>query len=853
MAFPYRKRDYYLENRNVRIEVVHFVKYAHMAIFFNNYSRLKFFLVLFFTFFVTVEVLAQTKFAGRVYDAKTNEPLAFVNIVYNAKNQGTSSDLDGYFSIDDYSKIEFIKASYMGYSTKMLSKSELANKRYLELRLDADVTYLQEITILPGENPAHRIIDSVIVNSSKNNPEKMRSFSYNSYNKMYFTADVPPIPDSISKKNDTTDNLSLSELFSKQHLLLIESVTERNYKYPDNNKETVIAHRMSGMKNPAFTLLATQMQSMSFYKDYITLLDKRFLSPICKGSTSRYYFQIEDTIFNTAMDTIFVISYRPSRGKVFDGLKGVMNINTHGYAIESITAEPATASEVFNVSIQQKYQLIDSVQWFPVQLNTNLIFTALQIGDKNTKDENGKIKYTPVEGIGKTYISDISLNPELKRKDFSNLSLQVEDKAHKQDEEFWNQYRKDSLTAKDIETYRVIDSLGKKVNLDKTIEIVEILANGYIPMFKIFNLDLNKIIWFNEYENVRLGLGLSTNKRLCKWFSVGGYFAYGFRDKAWKYGANAKFNIIPRYDLSLSLSYKRDLVFSDGMTFNKQINLFSAQSLNEWFLEEMDSISEHKIAVDFKILKYLSTHVEYRHFTKNITNTGRYLYNSDIEKCFSASEIGIFLKYAYKEKFFQTPRGAKISLGTNYPILYLNIIKSLPVSSKSKDYYKIEAQIYKHFVIRHVGDTYLTLTGGYIGGTPYYGDLYYGSGSYSWLNIDNSFNTMRTNEFISDYFVAFNFMHNFGNVIVRTKYFRPAIAVATNICWGDSKHVAVAADGDYAKKMNYGYYESGLLLNNLLCLEPYGFGFGVYYRYGPYHRSREIENWAFKLTLSVVL
>lgn len=807
---------------------------------------------MFFMFIFSLLVansFAQGKFAGKITDASTNEPLAFVNIIYNSKNQGTSTDLDGYFKIDDYSKIEFLRISYIGYTTRNIPKTDLGTKHYVEIELETDITNLSEVTILPGENPAHRIINLVIENANRNNPEKMRSFSYVSYNKMYFTADIKATPDSIP--SDTTREPRLDEIFAKQHLLLMESVTERSFKQPDNNKEKVVAHRMSGTKNPAFTLLATQFQSMSFYNDHISLLDKRFLSPVSKGSTNKYFFLIEDTMYNASMDTIFIISYRPMKGKVFDGLKGIMNINTNGYAIESITAEPASPSDIFDVSIQQKYELVDSVQWFPVQLNTNLIFNILQIPDGQAA-EGEKQKYTPVIGIGKSYISDISLNPDFKRHEFNNLDVQVEEKANKQDEDFWNQYRKDSLTSKDIETYRVIDSLGKAVNLDKKIELIEILATGYIP-WKIFNIDLNSLIWFNEYENVRLGLGISTNEKLCKWMSVGGYGAYGFHDKAWKYGTGIQFNLWPKNDVTLNISYKRDLVFSDAMTFNKRVELLSPQSLNEWFLEEMDSISEHKASINFTSFRYLKAKIQYRYYCKNIINMERYNFTEPIDKTFSASEIGLFLRFAYKEKYFQTPRGAKISLGTKAPILYFNFIKSIPVTKDANNYYKLEGQIYKHFVIRHLGDTYIILTGGYIGGRPRYGELYYGSGSYSWLNIDNTFNTMRPNEFISDKFVTFHFSHDFGNIIVKTKYFRPSLAITTSIGWGDCKLTIDNGGNDCARKMNKGYYESGIQLNNLICLAPEGFGLGVYYRYGPYHRDKEIENWAFKLTWTIVL
>ena len=75
----------------------------------------------------------------------------------------------------------------MGYIGKNITKSEIGNVKYLEINLEADALYLAEVTVLPGVNPAHRIINLVIDNADRNNPEKMRSFSYVSYNKMYFT------------------------------------------------------------------------------------------------------------------------------------------------------------------------------------------------------------------------------------------------------------------------------------------------------------------------------------------------------------------------------------------------------------------------------------------------------------------------------------------------------------------------------------------------------------------------------------------------------------------------------------------------------------------------------------------
>ncbi len=812
---------------------------------------------------LSFNMFSQSKFAGRITDSKTSEPLAFVNIVYNSKNLGTTTDLDGYFTIESYEKTEFLKISYLGYVTKFISREEFAGKRYLEIQLDADALQLAEVTVLPGVNPAHRIIQEVINNTDKNDPEKMRSFSYVSYNKMYFTIDMSSLPsekDSITNaENEIPDTgsgqQSMKEFFEEQHLFITESVTERRFRFPDNNKEEVLAHRMSGLQNPGFTLLTSQFQSFSFYKDFVNLLDKKYLSPVSKGSTSKYFFQIEDTMYNESADTIFIISYRPLKGKNFEGLQGVLHINSRGYALQNVMARPYEPSGGFNVNIQQKYELIDGVQWFPVQLNTDLVFNIFQVSENSAAVTNGGSagdSYMPLLGIGKSYLRDISLNPDYKRREFNQIDVVVKDDANKKDSVFWNLYRHDTLTAKDIKTYQVIDSIGKEINLDKKMELFEIIATGYIP-WKIINFDPSSILWYNKYEGYRLGLGISTNERLLPWMSVGGYFGYGFRDKAWKYGGHLEFNLHKSSSAKLKIGYKQDLELSDDHTFNRESSIFTQQSLRDFFLTEMDSVTKYYASLKFSCLRYLNTDIRFNYTEKTILNQMRYDFNGAIPKHFYNSEIGIYLRYSYKEKFLQTPRGNRLSMGTKYPVLYFNVIKGLNFMEAGNEYLKTEAMITKKVAWRGIGDTYITASGAMINGSVPYSGLYYGAGSYSWLNIDNSFNTMRVNEFISDRFASVFIRHDFGSLLFKTDKWAPRLALVTAAGWGDNSRTGNAENTGFAKKMNRGYFESGIQMNNILKLNFQGYGLGVYYRYGPYSLNKPIQNWAFKFNLTFVM
>lgn len=815
--------------------------------------------------FTCISILSftQNKFAGRVLDADNNEPLAFVNIIYNSSNLGTTTDLDGYFTIDAKDKIEFLEVSYLGYTKLEINRADIQGKGYLEIFLHANAVQLGEVTVLPGENPAHRIIKEVVANSKKNNPEKMRSFSYVSYNKMYFTIDMEALPESNDTLpqadtivTDTSDNgISMSKFFSEQHLFITESITERRFKFPDNNKEEILAHRMSGLSTPAFSLITTQFQSFSFYKDFINLMDKKYLSPISKGSTNKYFFLIEDTMYNERADTIFIISYRPYKGKNFEGLKGVLHINSNGYAIQNVSAVPYEPTGTFNINIQQKYELIDSVQWFPVQLNTTLVMNLLQVSDNSTEiTSNGDSgdDFLPLVGIGKSYLTDISLNPDYKRRDFNNIEVDISEDANDRDDEYWVKYRHDSLTEKDMRTYEVIDSIGKEANLDKTMELMEVLLTGYIP-WKFINIDASSLLWYNNYEGYRLGIGIATNDKMLKWASVGGYLGYGFRDKAWKYGGHLDFNIHKNSNTTLRFGYKQDLEFSDDHTFYVDKASFSLQSARDFFLSEMDSVRSYYSTFKFTSFKYLHTKVKFDYDEKWVININRYDFTNPINQHYFNSELGVYFRYAYKEKFFKTPYGNKISMGTKYPVLYFNVKKGIEFEDASNDYLKTEAKITKRITHRGIGDTYLSLSGGMVTGDIPYSELYYGPGSYSWLNIDNSFNTMRVNEFVSDRFASFFFRHDFGSLLFKTKNWAPKLAIVSAVGWGDNSLIGDIQNDDYAKKMKLGYYESGIQINNILKMSFQGYGLGVYYRYGPYSRNREIENWAFKFNLTFVL
>jgi hypothetical protein len=777
---------------------------------------------------------------GQIIDGQSRRPLAFVNITYLASGQGTVSNIDGAFSISPTRNIDFLKFSYVGYHPRYIPKEDIRPGETLLIELQRKAYDIAEVRILPGVNPAHRIIRLASNNRNMNNPEKHRSFSYTSYSKMFFTIDT----DSISGEADPKRQ-DLEAFLEKQHLFLMEFVSERKFKPPDKNKEVVTASRVSGFRDPSFTMLASQVQSTSFYDEQFMIWDKKYLNPISSGSTRKYLFILEDTMYTERMDTLFVISYRPLKGKNFDGLKGILHINSRGYAIQNVIAEAAETAGIFRIRIQQKYDFLEDKQWFPVQLNTDIILSP------NNAQANGE----PVKllGIGKSYLSDIQLDPELKNSEFDHIELEVEEGSHKQDENYWSQYRVNPLTRKDSNTYHFIDSVGKEVHLDRTLKVFETFATGYIPI-GFLNLDYRSLIHWNQYEGFRFGAAAETNDKIAWWFSLGGKLAYGTRDKRVKYGGHLRLNLNRRKDAWLRFKYDNDVVESGGIPFIDKPPINSSEVFRSFLIADKDIMEEKAMELQFPALRYVKVNAYLSQSTRLVTSDYRYLESTpegaqEVDR-FPATEAGVLLRYAHKEKFLETPRGNRLSLGTSYPVLYANIRFGLPALEGTYEYTKVEAKITKTFVSKSLGDTKIAIASGLTNRSLPYPMLYAGIGSYGTFTIEteNSFATMRLNEFVSDRFANLYFQQDFGKLLFSSGRFQPGIVLATSAGFGKLSHNPNHVNLDQTS-YEKGYYESGLLFNNLLRQWFIGYGLGVFYRYGPYSLTKTIDNFAFKFTI----
>lgn len=792
---------------------------------------------------------AQRTIQGIVTDQREN-PLPFVNVLINdSQTRGVSTDIDGRFRIELTDAIYALTFRYVGYETKRIAIGGVSDD--LVVRLRSSAYGLEEVVVVAGENPADIVIRRAVANRERNHPENLDSYQCRTYNKLVFSfAPDQEGFESFFADKDTSKKLTrryyhntrrMMEKSEEHHLFIMETVTRRNYRAPGQTREVVLHNRASGFTEAPFAALANDVQPFAFYDEELDMLDKTFLNPISRGSTDKYFFHLRDSLYQ-GQDTIFVIEFHPRRGKNFEGLTGVLYIHSRGYAVQNVIAEPADTSFI-QLRIEQQYALIDDRQWFPEQLNFVL---------------HARRYPSPFMGMriyGKSYVDEALINPRLPDETFKSAEQVIfSPKADQYSDSLWRTHRREPLDSLEQNTYIVLDTLGERLQLDKRLRQVEALATGRWPLGPV-DLFLPDVLAFNNFEGTRLGLGLYTNDRLFRWFSLGGYAGYGFSDGAWKYGGSLELNLERNSETTLTAYYRQDILEPAVPGFE-----LSRQAISRRFLaRRMDRVEGRGLALSSRPLKYLEVQARLRH--QRIRPFGEYRYRKVEENgeapVYRFSEASVGFRYAFGEQYLRF-MGGRLPQATPHPVLEAHYIQGFPGwLGGAFRYRQALLAVEQTFSVRNFGETRYRLETGWLDRSTPLAKLYNSSGfgrDFQFLTIGHAFQTMDRYEFLSDRFLHLFFEHDFGTLLFKTGEFKPGLSLVHNLALGDLRHPERQEGLDF-KTLEQGYYEGGMVVENLIRLNYVnllylGLGAGAYYRYGPYSLDQFADNWAFRLAIT---
>jgi hypothetical protein len=790
-------------------------------------------------------VCAQVVVQGRVVDGRTREPLAFVHVVPANVRQGTTSDIDGRFALTVPALPAKLWFSYVGYAPLEL----VADRGDLGVvRLERSAIALREAEVRPGENPAHRIIARVYANRRANDALRNRAYRYTSYSKTVFTAALDSAvlndPEKLAAL-DSSDRKAVDWL-DKQHLLLIESATRMKFIPPAAEQEEVLALRVSGLKDPSMLALAASTKTFSIYAPQIEIGEKTYLSPIGPNSTDRYLFDLKDTLYQGA-DTVFVIAYQPRHGRRFDALKGALWVNTDGYALQNVIAEPVEREGGASVKLQQQFQRVQGA-WFPVQLNTFLFLDFVQVN---------RFK---VMGVGRSYLKDIEVDAPLTRRDVRGAELVMDRMAIRRDDGYWAELRTDTLSARELRTYRTIDSVSQAEGLERKLKWLDRLSTGRLPLGPV-DLRLDQLLHYNGYEGLRAGLGAGTNDKLWRFASVGGYAAYGFGDAAWKYGGDVVVKPRPGIGPELKGYYAEDVAESGGVAFPWHRPSLSSTEGYRWvYVDRMDRVQRIGGELAWRPSSALKLWLgSERTFLRNAIGYQLAEPVADgvtlLSDAFVLGVASAGARYAPREQLVRLPDRQYI-LPSKWPVLHVRAQQAVQgLWEGDRSLWRIDLMVEQRLRLRMAGELGLRLMAGIADPLAPYAWLFNLRGSFSTrvpVATAGTFETMRPNEFLADRYVALHARHSFGHLLAGGKRFKPVPVAVANAAWGALEHPE-RHRGYTATAFRGGYYEAGVQVDNLLVSGITGIGVGAYWRFGPLALPEALDNLAVKATIGFAM
>jgi len=813
-------------------------------------SKLPFYSFLLVTF-ISINSFAQNyTISGKVFDAKSREPLPFVPVLIKGTTVGATTDFDGNYSITTSKLADSIVSSYVSYK-KLVRPIKRGETQTVNMPMVLEGVNLLEVVVKAGENPAHRIIRNVIANKQYNNKRTLDAYQYETYNKVEF--DLNRIPKEMREKKifkpikfvfDNVDSLNSGEKPSLP-IFITEAISDIYYRSnPTLKKEVIRASKITGIENTSVTSVMGDMyQNINIYDNHILVFGKDFVSPISDNGLFYYKYYLEDSLFigSTRCYQIRFKSKRPQE-LCFSGNMWISDSTWAVKRIEMSIPKEANINFINAANVIQEFMHIDST-WM-LSKDRLIIDFAL------SKNQVG------IYGRKTTSYKNFIINKPKDTK-FYELGdkIIVEDGASKQSDDFWDSNRHDSLSLREKKIYHMIDTI-KSLPIYKTwVDVLTIFVSGYkvVNNFEIgpyFNL-----VSYNKVEGLRVRFGGRTSSKFSKWYELNSYVAYGFSDEKFKYSLGFKTFISKKPHRQLvGMTYKSDYeILGQSQNGFSQDNLF-ASLFRTSPLTNLTRVDKTDAWFEREWMEGLTSKVTLsgRTITPLISNTYTYYKNDGsiaTKENIRNTEVRLNVRFAYKEKYISGDF-SRISLGTKWPVMQVNYAKSLQNAFRGEyDYQKVVLNLSDRVrLISLLGYTDYTAEVGKIFGIVPYPLMELHGGNETYVYDYMSFNMMKYYEFASDQYASVGLFHHFEGLLFNKlpliKKLKWREVVTCKALWGsvnDKNRKTLIFPNTLNALSNEPYVEVSAGVENIFKV----FRIDALWR-STYHRQKTIENFGLK-------
>ncbi|MBQ3788710.1 MAG: carboxypeptidase-like regulatory domain-containing protein [Bacteroidales bacterium] len=727
-----------------------------------------------------------TAVQGRVRDAETNEPIPFVQIVFEGTTIGTETDMDGKFSISNTQGLTKLQFRMMGYEAQTFKAVQGKTKKRVTVKMVPRGKTLQavEITAKKGgsrysrkHNPAVELVKKVIAHKEENRLEHVDQYHRQVYERLSMSLDDfnPDFEGKrIWRKLNFLEKYIDETEFDATPILCVsmrEALAEESYrKDPSLKRRLVKGKRMEGldevMEDEGMDAnIQAMFTPVDIYDGDIELMLNHFTSPLSPVLAVTFYkYYITDTTFVDGQKCV-ELSFVPANQQSY-GFTGRMYVSLDPDSTFALTKYVMTVSPHVNLNFVRDLSIVqtfhrDSVgHYLPYRCDTyGRMYISKRIQELYVHQMRVYTEYDlsdTADMLADSLFSVFEHEVVLPRKDLLRYKSE------------FNARRPVKLTAKET----VLDSMWIELRRLPEFRILkatgEVLASGYIPTHRKRSesrFDLGPVFNFlsyNHQEGWRVRLGGMSKATLSPRHFLEGYVAYGFRDQ------RPKTNLTYTYTFDDKDRHVHEAPYS-SISLNATYELETpGQSYDNFDRDNIFSSSDKELNVQYVAQALLRFRKEWKSHLRFDTwlAARRYEPAGSLEYLQyqadgSLKRVDYFTEGEFHVGLSFTPNFAA---GTRRRETQSNLRRDAPTISLSHNVNLVDGETLiqstsfsadKRFWLSSFGHIDAKVVSGVIWNRAPYTRLYIPSGNANLFLATNAFNTMRPMEFIMDQYVAF--------------------------------------------------------------------------------------------------
>ena len=708
---------------------------------------------------------------GQVVDQLTGEGLPFCNVYIEGTTSGVSTDIDGRYQFECSINKDSLSASAIGYQTQVQTIPNNSNPVQINFSLKSIDHQLSEVVVFAGENPANIIVKNIISNKKLNHRNHLTSYQCEAYSKLEL--DIDNVPEKIRDKKlfkpfefvfENIDSTSEDQPFLP--VFLTETVGDIYYsKETGNQKIQERAQRASGLENESINTYVNKIQEeIDVYDNWIYIMEKTFTGPFNKKALQHYEYYIIDSLVNDKSVKSYQLKFKPKREKENTFL-GNFWVEDGSFAITELSMQMSAGTNINlikQIKIHQSFIAFEN-HWLPEKQQMKINFKIL----KNVPGFIGR-----------------RTSSYQKYKTGSPQSIASEKNSEKpapfvEDPSFWDIMRHGELNKNEAGIYVMIDSIKNVAVYKSWANTMYFLGSGFLPIKHLELGPYYSIYSSNPIEGDRFSLGAWTSNSCSKKIRIGGYGAYGLKDRKFKYAGDVQINVskIPRKILRFSHRNDIDIHGVDGEAIGE------GNSLSGMYRRAVPQKLIHTIETKGYYESYWkggwAGKVEFKQrqlspypFREANGTLFKFKYysseesNSVIDTTTSNTSFSFKLRYAYKEKFVEG-NFSRTSLGSKYPIIEAKYTTGLKgVLTGKYNYQRLDLSL-KHYVRTNpIGWIDYQISAGKIFGQLPYLLLHVFPGNETYFLGNSFFNSMNRYEFAADTYASIMIEHHWDGFIL---------------------------------------------------------------------------------------